>query len=125
MSVMCRQCGWPYDIGKDDGLCPTCRKLKTSPDGLSKRTHLGKVPFQDMKQMDEVDRIKQIIQHLRENPGKRIAVMVDTGEGHADKGDRYIKQVRAGIPSVELVSRAPGPVPDVETITFKYKGEKK
>lgn len=114
----CRQCGWPYDVGTD-GLCKSCRELKEHPDALSKRTSLGGVPFRDMKHMDEPDRIAYIVELLTKNPGRQIAAMVDVGDGHADKGDRYIRGVRAKVPTVKVVSRKPGPVPAVETITFK------
>lgn len=116
--VPCRQCGWPYDVGQD-GLCPNCRGLARNPDPLSKRKELGGVPFEDMKQLDEADRFQLIARHIRENPGRNILVMVDTGEGYADKGDRYIKAIRELVPGVKVVSRGPGPVPQAESITFK------
>lgn len=114
----CRQCGWPYDVGQD-GLCPNCRQLKQKPDALSKRKELGGVPFQDMKHLDEKDRINQIAEALQRWPDRDIAVLVDTGEGYADKGDRYIKGVRELVPRVSLVARVPGPAAGVETITFR------
>jgi len=86
---------------------------------LSKRLSLAGVPFKDMKQVDEADRIKLIAEYLTKFPGKNIGVMVDTGEGYADKGDRYIRAIRDKIPKVKVVSREPGPVMNVETITFK------
>lgn len=114
----CRQCGWPYDVGTD-GLCKNCRTLKEHPDGLSKRTSIGGVPFRDMKHMDEPERIAYIVKLLTGNRGRNIAVMVDVGEGHSDKGDRYVRQVRAKLPTVKLINRCPGPIRAVETITFK------
>lgn len=120
--MRCRQCGWPYGIGQD-GLCANCRDLSKNPDALSKRQSimwgLKKVPFQDLKNLDESQRTDSIAKFLNENPGKQVAVMVDCGEGHADKGDRYIKAVREKAPGVKVVSRNPGPVQDCETIMFQ------
>lgn len=113
----CRQCGWPWI--ERDGLCRTCLELRAHPDPLSKRTTLGKIPFQDMKQLDEADRITLIVGHLKKHPGKDIAVLVDCGEGHADKGDRYIKAIREQMPSVKLIKRSPGPIPEGETIILR------
>ena len=117
MSV-CRQCGWPFV--EAEGLCKGCLALKSNPDPLSKRTHLGTIPFQDLKQIDEADRIKTIVGHLIKNPGKKVLVLVDSGDGHQDKGDRYIRQVRQLLPGVQVVGRIPGPVDNGESIVFRY-----
>jgi len=115
----CKQCGWPFEVGTHDGLCPNCRKLQANPDALSKRTTLGGIPFKDLKQLDESERITQIVAFLKAWPGKNIAIVVDCGEGYSDKGDRYIKAVREKLPGVKLISRSPGPVKDGEMITFR------
>lgn len=115
----CRQCGWPYNVDPS-GLCDNCRKLQGQPDPLTKRTTLGNVPFKDLKQLDETERFNQIVGHLRANPGKNIVVIVDTGEGYADKGDRYIRAIREQLPDVEIVQRRPGPVAGAESIILKH-----
>ncbi len=114
----CRQCGAPAE-SRVDGLCSGCQELKAHPDPLSKITHFGKIPFEDFKQLDEPARFKRIAQHLNANPGRLVAVMVDTGPGHQDKGDRWIRAVRALVPGVLLMGRRPGPVANTETISFQ------
>ena len=73
-----------------------------------------------MKQLDEPERFKMIADLLVKNPGKKIAVFVDCGDGHADKGDRYIRGIRALVPKVKLEGRRPGPVKEGETLIFLY-----
>lgn len=114
----CRQCGFPNGVD-DTGLCANCRKLKVEPDPLSKRTTLGNVPFVDMKQLDEEKRWNVIAEHIKKNPGKRILVMVDTGIGYDNKGDRYVRAIRERVPGVKLVERRPGPVANGESIVFQ------
>lgn len=118
----CRQCGWPYDVDAS-GLCPSCVKLKGHPDALSKRTKFGRVPFVDLKQVDESERLDQIVSHLRANPGKNVLVLVDSGPGHEDKGDRYIRGIRERLPTVTIQSRRPGPVANGEAIIFQQPQE--
>lgn len=117
MTAPCRQCGWPYV--ESDGLCKNCLALRASPDAVSRRTELGGVPFKDMKQMDEPERIALIVDYLTKQPNQSVAVMVDVGDGHADKGDRYVRAIREKLPRVKVVSRRPGPVAAVETITLR------
>lgn len=115
--MKCKRCGWPWGINSD-GLCENCVKLELKPDNVSRMTHLGKTPFKDMKHLTEVERIDLIAQYLVANPGKTIAVLVDVGEGHEDKGDRYIRAVKEKLPDVIVRGRRPGPVPHCETITL-------
>lgn len=117
MNEPCRQCGWPWV--ERDGLCKSCLQLQANPDPLSKRTSFRGIPFRDMKHLDEVHRIEQIVQYLKDHPGKNVAAMVDSGDGYQDKGDRYIRAVRAKLPTVKIVRRMPGPVKDGETIVFQ------
>lgn len=115
----CRQCGTPEaKEALNDGLCPSCLRLREAPDGLSKATHIAGVPFTDMKQVDEDKRLKVVAAYLNENRGKIIGVMVDTGPGYEDKGDRYVRTIRQLVPTVKLIGRFPGPRPGVETIQF-------
>lgn len=102
----CKQCGFPTGVD-DTGLCLNCRQLKAKPDATSKRKELHGVPFDDMKQVEEEQRFVKIAEHLKQNPGKVIAVMVDCGPGYEDKGDRYIRGVRKLVPGVKVVGRQP------------------
>lgn len=78
--------------------------------------------FEDMKQVDETDRFKLIVARLKERPGEIIGVMVEAGPGNEDKGDRYVRGIRALLPAVKLIRRTPGPAKGVETIVFRYEG---
>lgn len=113
----CRRCGWPFGVAPD-GLCENCRRLQSKPDELSTSKTFRGVPFQDLKQVDESDRFVEIAACLTRNPGQKIAVMVDTGPGFEDKGDRYIKGVRILAPKTRVVNRFPGPARNSETIVF-------
>lgn len=113
----CRQCGLAILIG-EDGLCAECVSLRDRPDATATRTHLNGIPFQDMKQIDEVDRFKLIADKVKSNPGKTIAVLVEYGGANRGKGDRYIAGVRAHLPEVE-VSRSIQLVKGIETLVFK------
>lgn len=117
----CRQCGQPF-AGSPDGLCKDCRQLRDHPDALSKRKTLAGVPFEDAKQLDESARFQLIVNRLKERPGEVIGVMVDTGPGHEDKGDRYVRGIRALLPAVKLIRRTPGPAPGCETLVFQHEG---
>jgi hypothetical protein len=115
----CRQCGVPLlDLG-DDGLCDSCRKLQQNPDGLSKMTKLGGVPFKDMKHLDEDDRVKELVRMLNESPTRAIGFMVDNGPERQGKGDRIIEKVKSLLPTVKILRRCNGPVANVETISFR------
>jgi hypothetical protein len=118
----CRQCGVPILFGiRPDKLCVECRTLKETPDPLSNRKDLGGIPFQDLKQNDEDERIKIIVNHLIQNPGKIISVMVDYGPAYEGKGDRYAQKVLALAVKAKLVKRIPNfPVEDGETLNFRY-----
>lgn len=115
----CRQCGVPLLEVRDDGLCAGCYMLQQHPDGLSKRKELGGVPFKDFKHLDEDERIKQLVEMLKEERNPRIGYMVDCGPEHHGKGDRIIEKVKKLLPEVRIVARHPGPVAEVETIHFK------
>lgn len=120
MSKFCQQCGVPILLNTGtDQLCEDCFQLKQRPDDLSKRKQMFGVPFEDMKHVDEDGRIKVIVDALKNNPGKLIGFMVDTGPAYQGKGDRYIEKLRAVLPNVKVVSRNPGPVKGCETIGFK------
>lgn len=116
-SQTCRQCGKGIVIGLD-GLCAECVALKEKPDGLSKLTKLGGVPFQDMKKLDEQARFLLIADHINKNPGKNVAVMVERGGENKGKGERYIAGVKAILQNV-TVRRAQGLVAGTETLIFK------
>lgn len=103
----CRQCGKKNGINPASGLCAGCAELQANPDGLSRRTHIGKTPFKDMKKLDEPARIRLIAEYLKKMPGAVVAVLVDTGEGYEGKGDRYLASIRELLPTVELVGRSP------------------
>ncbi len=115
----CRQCGTTVGVDRDTGLCLNCAGLAASPDRLATRTTIGAVPFADMKHVDETLRFDAIAKYLRANPGKLVAVMVDTGPDHHGKGDRYIAEITTRVPTAKVVRRNPGPVADVETIGFR------
>jgi hypothetical protein len=107
------------DSGKR-GLCSACEILDVLPDKLSDRKSLCGIPFVDMKRMDEVDRIKQIVQMLRESPGKILLVMVDCGGEYDGKGDRWLAAIRESLPDVKVVRRSINtPIPDVESIHLR------
>jgi hypothetical protein len=114
----CRQCGAPILIGAD-GLCADCVNLRDKPDTTATRTQLHGVPFKDMKQIDEADRFKMIAGHLKANPGKNVAVMVESGGKYEGKGDRYIAGVQKEAPEATVVKRGPGLVSATETIIFR------
>lgn len=81
-------------------------------------TKLGKAPFQDLKQIDEVDRFKVIANHISDNPGKAIVVLVESDAPNKSKGDRYIAGVKSLVPKVG-VQRCAGAVSGTETLIFK------
>jgi hypothetical protein len=118
VSLFCRQCGAPLLEIKDDGLCASCYMLQEHPDGLSKRKELAGIPFRDMKHLDEDDRVRELARLLKQTPKIKIGFMVDCGPQYHGKGDRIIEKLRAILPSVKLHSRLPGPVHEVETLTF-------
>jgi hypothetical protein len=99
-------------------MCEECFQLSVRPDGLSRRKTLFGVPLKDMKQMDEDERVDFIVDHLTQHKGETVAVLVDTGPQYQGKGDRMISKIKAKLPSVEVRSRANGPVINVETITL-------
>jgi hypothetical protein len=109
----------PLLVVSDDGLCDSCRKLKENPDGLSKKTSIGGIPFKDMKHLDEDDRVKELVRMLNEKPTQVIGFMVDNGPEHQGKGDRIIEKVKALLPTVNILRRCNGPVANVETISFR------
>lgn len=113
----CKQCGIPLLVG--EALCDSCKELNDKPDPLSKRIHLGKIPFRDMKSMNEDDRITLIVEQLRSHPSGVISLMLDAGGIHQGKGDRYLEKIRKLLPSVVVVSRINGPVPETETLRLK------
>jgi len=117
MKTKCRQCGLEVLIGLD-GLCADCVSLRDKPDGVSKMTSLGGVPFKDMKQLDEPERFKLIADFLLNNPGQIIQVYVENTGANKGKGDRYIAGVLALVP-LASVRRAAGVVPRTETLIFR------
>lgn len=121
MSNFCRQCGVPLlEETKTSGLCDGCHNLKTTPDALSKRKHLGTVPFEDMKQIAEDDRIRKLADHLTRHPGHVVTVIVDFGPAYHGKGDRYLEKLYSILPKVKLISRKAGPIKDAETLNLRY-----
>lgn len=115
----CRQCGVPLLELRDDGLCASCYILQKEPDELSKRKELLGVPFQDMKHLDEDDRVKELARILKEKPGITIGFMVENSAEYQGKGDRILEKLRALLPEVKLLRRNNGPIAGIETLTFK------
>jgi hypothetical protein len=114
--IRCRQCGIPMEESKN-GLCAGCDLLETLPDGLAHKKTLHGIPFMDMKTLDEVKRIKAIVEMLQQHPGKKIMVMVDSGPGYEDKADRWIAEIRKQLPQVRVNQRRKNsPVREVESI---------
>lgn len=121
MNQFCRQCGVPT-LGEmnPDGLCVDCADLQKTPDGLSKRKTLMSIPLEDLKQVDEDERIKRISDALKSNPGKIMSLLVDAGPAYHGKGDRYISKIQLICPQVKLVSRFRGPVKNCETLNLRH-----
>ena len=114
----CRQCGI---LIEEAGLCASCELLKALPDKLASRKELGGIPFQDMKQVDEAERIRILADHLRAHPGMTCHLMVDLLPGYEDKADRYIRLVTAALPGVEVMGRRKGwPIKECETVYLAY-----
>lgn len=116
MKETCSQCGKPADLA--NLLCHECNLLEALPDKLASLTKLGGVPFHDMKSVGEDQRIVEIVAHLKNNRGRTVAVMVDTGKDFVGKGDRYIAKVQKLLPAVKIANRRNGPIPEIETIRF-------
>lgn len=114
--LSCKQCGVPLLDDRVEALCDNCIMLRDSPDKLSKRTKIGSIPFQDMKQLDEDNRIKEIVKHIKSNPGRAVLVMVDRGPAYQGKADRYLEKIRTFLPNVRLVDRFNGPGEEVESL---------
>lgn len=115
-ALYCPKCGVPMLEKTMTGLCEECFQWSLKPDGLSKRKRLFGVPFEDLKHLDEDERIKQIVGHVKRMPGKVVAFMVDKSPEYQGKGDRWIEKIKALLPGVKIKDRYDGPVKNVETI---------
>jgi hypothetical protein len=90
------------------------------PDGLSKRTELDGVPFKDLANLKEDDRIDEIAKKAMFSFGT-VGFLVDCGPEYEMKGDRYIRKLKEKYPKITVLERKQNyPVKDVETIVIKY-----
>lgn len=115
-ALNCRQCGVPLLLKTLTGLCEECFQWSLKPDGLPKMKSLYGVPFEDMKHLDEDERIKKIAEILKRMPGKIVGVMVDKSPAYQGKGDRWIEKIKSLVPGVRVKDRFDGPVKDTETL---------
>lgn len=87
---------------------------------------LAGVPYRDLggpQGVTEDERIRLIAEHLRNNPGKKVGVLVELAD--PKKGSRYIEKVRAACPGVLVMNRtivAPG-ANGTENISFVFPAE--
>lgn len=115
-AIFCKQCGVPILDDPNAKLCASCEFLEKHPDDLTNKTHLGNIPFKDMKNLDEDKRIEFMAGLIKKNPGKKMAIMVENNAAYQGKGDRYIEKLKKILPEVKIISRRDGPVSNVETI---------
>jgi hypothetical protein len=80
-------------------------------DDLSKRTHIGGVPFSDMAAFSEDTRIMAIGNAgRRSTKGVGALVESDAVEGCQGKADRYIRKIKARFPDL-IVTKHDGLTP--------------
>lgn len=84
-------------------------------DELSKRTHLGGVPFMDLAAMNEDARI-MAAGRAAQTQGKKVAVLVDSDAvaGCKGKADRYVRKLRERYP--DLIVRIAGNLTPLSTV---------
>ncbi len=94
-------------------------------DELSRRTEIMGIPFKDIANLPEQDRIIAIGNLAIQQPGKIVGCLVDT-EGpfpHHEKADRYIRTLLSIFPTLKT-KKYPGPVKGVILIQiWQDKGE--
>ena len=77
--------------------------------------------YRDIADFPEDERIDIIVQQLKDNPGKKLAFIVDSGAGYLGKAERYIAKIKAKLPDVILRGTQDGPVPNTTAVFMTYK----
>lgn len=78
-------------------------------------------PMYDVTELEEDQRI-DLIGHNAVDHRKTVAFMVDD-DGTHEKGDRYIRKLKAKWPLIEIIDRLAGPVANVETVCVRRRAD--
>lgn len=75
--------------------------------------------YADLHHIEENERIRLIGEAVM--AGQTIGVLLESQKLDAGKIKRYLRKLAERYPMVELVSRKPGPVKNVEALRFRKK----
>jgi hypothetical protein len=77
-----------------------------------------RIPFQDLFDIPEDERIAKIVAHAKLHPQQKVGFFTDDEPG---KPERYIEKIRAQLPDAHITGPTKGPVPGVVICTVTWR----